>query len=298
MQRLKKHSCSLLLFSMLIMIILGSCSDKPSDFVLSEGKMEDVLFDYHIADGICQTSGYDSLQKAKCINAVFEKYGINREIFDSSMVYYMRHADKLEGIYKSLGSRMENEGRLQGIDGSNTENMSTDATADTANIWNLEKVKVFTMEVPYNTMRFAFKADSTFKAGDRFTLSFNADFIYQDGIRNGYCIFTMKLANDSVVTQTTSITSSNKRIIELNDKERVGVKELKGYCMHRPSNVTTDRNSSTLKMMILSDISLVKMHTPEPEPLKLDSTSNNNNEKTDSLGPRTEPNMPQRHIMH
>lgn len=283
---------------MLMTTVLGSCIDGPSDLVMPEGKMENVLFDYHLADGICQTSGYDSLQKAKCINAVFEKHGINREIFDSSMVYYLRHADRLEIIYKSLASRMENEGRLQGIDGGNPETMSTDATADTANIWNLEKVRVFSTEVPYNTMRFAFKADSTYKAGDVFTLSFNADFIYQDGSRNGYCIFTMKLANDSVITQTTSITSSNRRTLELNDRERVGIKELKGYFMLRPSNITTDRNSSTLKMMILSDFSLVKMHTPEPEPQKQDSTSNNNNEKTDSLGPRIGPNQPQRHIVH
>jgi len=297
MHSIKRHNVLLLFGFMLMAAVLGSCGDRPSDLVMSEGKMEDVLFDYHIADGLNQTMGYDSFQKAECINAVFNKHGIDRAIFDSSMVYYVRHADRLQNIYRVVGARMENEARLQGIDGTPGE-LSTDATADTANIWNLEKTRVFTTEVPYNTMRFAFKADSTFKAGDRYILSFNSDFIYQEGSRNGYIVFTAKLLNDSVITQTSSISSSSKRTLEINDRTRIGIKELKGYFMHRPSNISNERNSSTVKMMILSDISLVKMHTPEPETEKQDSTKNNNNEKTDSLRSRVVSNNPPRPMLH
>lgn len=267
--------------------MLGACSDKPNDMIISQGKMEDVLFDYHIANGVISVCNYDSIKAAECINSVFMKHGIDREVFDSSMVYYLRHADKMDMIYANLQSRIENEGRLQGVIGGGDLGMaSTDLNADTANIWNLERTKILNPEVPYNVLSFDFKADSTFKAGDRFMLKFKADFIYQEGMRNGYAILTMILNNDSVVNQTTSLSSTTERTMEVCDKERIGVKEVKGYLMHRPSNVSTDRNSSTVKMMILSNIQLIRMHTEEPkikEEEKRDSINNDNNEKADSI---------------
>lgn len=248
--------------------------------------MEDVLYDYHIADGIIHVCRYDSVKSAECIDAVFAKHGIDRQIFDSSMVYYLRHGDIMQDIYKHLGTRIDNEGKLQGVDGGDLNMASMDATADTANIWNFERTKVLSPEAPYNLMSFYFKADTTFKAGDRFMLKFNADFLYQEGMRNGYVILTMVLNNDSVVNQTTSLSSTTERTLEVNDNGRLGVKEIKGYFMHRPSNVTTERNSSTLKLMILTNIQLIKMHTEAPKPTeeeKQDSINTINNEKADSI---------------
>lgn len=279
------HIVSLMMLLFAVSSFIVSCTDKPNELVMSQGKMEDVLYDYHIADGIINACAYDSVKKAECINAVFDKHGINREIFDSSMVYYMRHADIMEGIYTHLESRIQNEARLQGVDGGDMNLTSNDAKADTANIWNLERTKVLATEVPYNTMRFDFKADSTFKAGDRFILKFKSDFIYQEGMRNGYAIMAVVLKNDSVVTQTTAISGSMERTLDFSDQQRIGVKEIRGYFMHRPSNNPNDKNSSTVKMMILSNIQLIKMHVNEApkDEQKPDSLNTNNNEKADTI---------------
>lgn len=248
---------------------------------MTEGKMADVLYDYHIADGISRSSNLDSITVRKYIDAVFSKHNITQAEFDSSMVYYMRHADMMNKIYERLEKRIENEAQLQGLDGSGMLIAANGVSGDTANIWNKERVKVLSPEAPYNIMRYSFKADTTFRAGDRFILKFKTDFIYQDGMRNGYVIMTMRLKNDSVITQTSSINSPSERTLQIEDRSRVGVKEVNGYFIHRQSSNANDRNSSTVKMMILKDIELIKMHTEDP--VKQDSIKNNKYEKSDSI---------------
>ena len=58
----------------LLMFLLMACDDRPKD-VLSRGKMEDVLYDYHIMQGIIDELPSEE-REAKAqdyINAVFEK---------------------------------------------------------------------------------------------------------------------------------------------------------------------------------------------------------------------------------
>ena len=272
------HILPLMFVAFVIATILGSCRNGANDMVISEDEMEDVLYDYHIVDGIIRTSSLDSVTTKSYIESVFNKHGITRAEFDSSMIYYMRHADIMEGIYKRIYTRIENEGRLRGVNGANFNAVSTDANSDTANIWNQEKVFVMTEHVPFNNVGFSFKADSTFKKGDKFVLKFNSDFIIQEGTRNGYAIFTMVLNNDSAITRTTSLTSQMERSLEVEDFKREGIKEVKGYFIHRISGIEHERNSSTMKFMIISNVQLIKMHTPEP--VKQDSIQSN---KTDSI---------------
>ncbi len=236
---------------------------------MSESKTEDVLFDYHLADGISRTKRLTAEESRAYFDAVMEKHGITQAEFDSSMIYYMKHADKLHAIYVRLADRMENEARLQGMEGNAAANVME---GDTANIWTMESERIFTTYVPENLLKFHFKADSTYRPGDRFTLSFNTNFLYQDGSRNGFAMMSVKFANDSVTTRTTSMTTSNSTSLEIRDNDRLGIKEIRGFIIQREPNVSTDRRSTTLRMMIVSDIKLVRMHTDEQkknEPQKM-----------------------------
>jgi len=252
------------------------CSDD-SDMVLSEGKLEDVLMDYHIADAMVQTMGIPSDRQHEFFDAVLRKHSVTKAQFDSSMVYYMKYADRMQAIYEHLSERMENEARLQGIEG-NGMFAGVVMQGDTADIWNLERAKVFTDSESENLMKFHIVADSTFKEGDRFIMSFRTDFLYQDGARNGYAVISVKFNNDSVSTRTSSLSMSSSYNLEINDDKRLGVKELRGFIMQRKSNVASERNNQTLRMMVVSDIRLIKMHTPKPEQSGVtnDSISTNN----------------------
>lgn len=289
MKRLGLHILPVCIALMIVTAFFGSCKDESKKMVIAEGKMEDVLYDYHLLDGIVRTSNLDSATIRAYVEAVYEKHGITQAEFDSSMVYYMRHTEILEGIYKRLYSRIENEGRLRGVNGNDFTGVSTDANADTANIWNRDRLYVLTEHAPFNSVSFSFKADSTFRKGDKFRLNFNSDFIQQDGSRNGYAIFTMILQNDSAITRTLSLTSQMDRTMDVEDINRVGVKEVKGYFLSRQSNNINDRNSSTMKFMVISKLALIKMHTPEP--IKNDTIETINNDSTENE--KNDPSLPE-----
>lgn len=259
----------------------GSCK-KESTKILSSSKMEQILYDYHVAEAMSAESDVDSVKARSYLLSVFKKHGVTEAEFDSSMVYYLRHAYELNGIYENLSERINNEAQLQGVE--NTTIVSNDVNADTANIWTQERARIFFTHVPFNLMKFIYKADSTFKAGDHFSLQFKADFLYQDGARNGYAVMSMKLSNDSVITRSVSMSSNAKYSVDVTDTEGLGIKELRGFIMQRYGNYETERNSSTLKLMHLYDIALIKMHDPKINE-KIKEKNKEKDEKTDSIKP-------------
>jgi hypothetical protein len=256
---ISNHKYILFLFTLIFSSFMISCSDNK-DKVMSEGKLENVLFDYHLADAMVSSSNIEQEDQEKYFDAVLEKHGITHAEFDSSMVYYMKHADKLHKIYEHLSEKMTNEARLQGLEG-NSLFADNAMKGDTANIWNMDKARVFTDNENENLSKFYFAADTTYRKGDRFIFSFKTDFLYQDGARNGYAVISIKFKNDSVATRSTSVSSSSQYTLELSDDKRLGVKEIRGFIMQRKGNAKTDRNNQTLRMMIVSDIKLIKMHT-------------------------------------
>ena len=94
------------MLKVLLIIILVVCTlscDNSSDKVVSKSKMEQVLYDYHLAQALIATLPEEERYKAEMyIESVYEKNGITHEEFDSSMVYYNRHVDELKDIYNNL----------------------------------------------------------------------------------------------------------------------------------------------------------------------------------------------------
>ena len=67
----------------MIVFAFGSCNRESKKLVMSEGKMTDVLYDYHIADGISRTLNLDSNKMRKYIEQVFPKHRIGQSEFES-----------------------------------------------------------------------------------------------------------------------------------------------------------------------------------------------------------------------
>ncbi len=93
---------------MLLALCLVGCA-RPDD-VMRAGKMEDVLYDLHIAEGIIYARGYayghDSLV-AKYYESVLAKHGITQAEFDSSLVWYTDHPLRFNKIYPKVIARLE-----------------------------------------------------------------------------------------------------------------------------------------------------------------------------------------------
>ena len=121
----------------LSLLLLCSCEQKPEG-ILSKGKMEEVLYDYHIAQYMASTLPYDDRYKSQLyIEAVFDKHGISEAQFDTSLVYYNRHTDQIRDIYDHVKHRLEDyDAKLQLESGSNEIRASFTLGGDTADIWS------------------------------------------------------------------------------------------------------------------------------------------------------------------
>ena len=198
--------------------------------------------------------------------AVLRKHDVTSAEFDSSMVYYMRHTELLEDVYKDLTDRYNNEITAMGgsaKEGGEFANLS--ATGDTANVWNLVTSMVFMPVKPFNSTSFDIKVDSTFHKGDRLMLDFDAQFIYQDGMRNGVAMLAVQFGNDSIAQRTIMIQSTQHYSVELSDADSLGIKSVKGYFMlMNDDNGTGVSSQTTLKLMFLEHIKLIRMHPQKP----------------------------------
>ena len=252
---------------MALLFCISSCKPSLPSGVLSKGKMTDILYDYHLALAMAHMDDNgDKGQSLAYREAVLRKHDVTSAEFDSSMVYYMRHTELLEDVYKDLTDRYNNEITAMGgsaKEGGEFANLS--ATGDTANVWNLATSMVFMPVQPFNSTSFDIKVDSTFHKGDRLMLDFDAQFIYQDGMRNGVAMLAVQFGNDSIAQRTIMIQSTQHYSVELSDADSLGIKSVKGYFMlMNDDNGTGVSSQTTLKLMFLEHIKLIRMHPLKP----------------------------------
>ncbi len=252
---------------MALLFCVSSCKPSLPSGVLSKGKMTDILYDYHLALAMAHMDDNgDKGQSLAYRETVLRKHDVTSAEFDSSMVYYMRHTELLEDVYKDLTDRYNNEITAMGgsaKEGGEFANLS--ATGDTANVWNLATSMVFMPVKPFNSTSFDIKVDSTFHKGDRLMLDFDAQFIYQDGMRNGVAMLAVQFGNDSIAQRTIMIQSTQHYSVELSDDDSLGIKSVKGYFMlMNDDNGTGVSSQTTLKLMFLEHIKLIRMHPQKP----------------------------------
>lgn len=232
--------------------------------------------------------------------AVLRKHDVTSAEFDSSMVYYMRHTELLEDVYKDLTDRYNNEITAMGgsaKEGGEFANLS--ATGDTANVWNLATSMVFMPVKPFNSTSFDIKVDSTFHKGDRLMLDFDAQFIYQDGMRNGVAMLAVQFGNDSIAQRTIMIQSTQHYSVELSDADSLGIKSVKGYFMlMNDDNGTGVSSQTTLKLMFLEHIKLIRMHPQKPmaAPAGSSSSASSDSLRKDSASSDGKPLRPLREM--
>lgn len=95
---------------MALLFSVSSCKPSLPSGVLSKGKMTDILYDYHLALAMAHMDDNgDKGQSLAYREAVLRKHDVTSAEFDSSMVYYMRHTELLEDVYKDLTDRYNNE---------------------------------------------------------------------------------------------------------------------------------------------------------------------------------------------
>ena len=278
------------LLFLLLLFLFVACDDRPKD-VLSRGKMEDVLYDYHIMQGIIDELPSDE-REAKAqdyINAVFEKHGITEAQFDSSIVYYNRHTKELHKIYSNLKERYTTvNDEIQLVNGNN-DMMAIFATGgDTTNLWNSAKLLTLRNKDLLNRESFTIHADTSFRRQDQFILTLQPVFIKEGGAdydiqlhvglsvlyKSGKHVGTTRLINNNGLQQLTLQTSKDEDI-----------KTVTGFFYYKGKKTT--RN-----LCLIDNISLVRMHEKAAEP----TAEATDSVKTDTLVTDTMPKPVERRL--
>ena len=249
------------MLKVLLIIILVVCTlscDNSSDKVVSKSKMEQVLYDYHLAQALIATLPEEERYKAEMyIESVYEKNGIIREEFDSSMVYYNRHADELKDIYNNLHDRFAVINEKLQLQTGNNEMMTFSENGDTTNIWGGKKLIVLRNKEILNKEIFTIKADTSFHKGDRFILKANARLVNTEKRSRNYRLtmcLTVNYSDGKTISEYQHIMSSSAKQITLNTDRTKEIEQVNGFFYYE--GLYDERN-----FIIIDNIELIKIHT-------------------------------------
>ncbi len=273
-----------LLLLLLVVLAMSGCKPSvPSEYIQPDD-MEDILYDYHIADAMAGQNG-SSVEQVAYEDAVLRKYGVSRKQFDRSLWYYMRNSERLYTIYQNLSQRLQNEALAEGASVNDIRQFGENtASGDTTNIWKQASSLLLVNSKPLNLRTFEIKADTSFHKGDKFILDLKSQYIIQQGMRNVVVVMSVWFTNDSVATRTCYASTSGDLSLMVDDNDRLGVKLIRGYFI-MPKQID-GQDTETLKLFVAQNIRLVKMHTQPPKPVEETPADTTNG------APRPSPTMP------
>ena len=275
-------------------VLVFACTPKVPKEYIQPDDMEDILYDYYVSQGIARQESRNGMEgpdmdykRELYFEAVLKKYDLTRAEFDSSLVYYYTRSDRFVKIWKNVQERLGEAAMEYGASAGEVETFTARSlTGDTANIWNGVISQVLLPYAPYNRMQYYLQADTAYRKGDSFMLTWNSDFLYQSGSKDAVAYLAVKYKNDSVATTVSHFSVNGRSQLRLEGCDEP-VKEIMGYIYLGQGYEPT----STMKMLILSNIQLIRFHkkqdeeatkNPTPQKSEADSLS----QVPDSLRPR------------
>ncbi len=225
--------------------------------------MKDILVDYHLAQGMAENS--DENHKVACykyVQAVFAKHGVTEAEFDSSLVYYSRHSEKMAEVCKNVVTRVETEAERNGIvTEKESDNLFANLSADgdTADVWAGRRAITLIPDEMNHLFRFSQKTDSTYRAGDSFIWHFNTTAVLSNFLLEAYAMIQLEYANDSTVHLSRSFSGNGTVDIRLTEHivtDSVPVRRIKGFIYMPPKKM----DKGEFCLLLVRELSLIRMH--------------------------------------
>lgn len=267
---MRRNRKSYLQVLLLVGLLLSACKPSIPTEIIQPDDMEDLLYDYYVAQNITGEShdGYD--YRAKYNNGlVFKKHGVTEAEFDSSLVYYYNHIEDLYKIYESVQARLSNEAIELGASVGDVERyMKRSLSGDTMDIWTGHRHHLLFPQPPYNIFQFVQKADTACRANDSYMMTFGSSFLVQSGSRSATALLSVVYENDSVLTKSISVPLSGTINLDIPECG-LCAKEFRGY-FYMPERQGAD-NASDMCLYMADHIQLMRFHHPDVE--KKDSVS-------------------------
>lgn len=268
-----KHNCFYIGFAILACLTFGACKKSAPKNVLSERKMEDVLYDYHIAKSIADNSSYnDRYKQALYLNYVFQKHETTEADFDSSLVWYSRHAEDLSKIYQKVTDRLKSQqDKLNHQIALRNKSANLSKPGNAVEVWPEARVLRLTNSFASNKFLFTILPDSNYKERDAMLWKMRLLFVSVHKVpQEAMVSMTIRYSNDSVVSSVRNVMQSGYCSIRLHSDSTYHIREIKGFIYYPRTN-----DKSTL---IVDNITLTRYHSreskkvsPKKESLNIDS---------------------------
>lgn len=243
----------------LLLVLFASCQVKTPEEIIQPDKMETLLYDYHIVQAMGNEISNTQEYHVKLYHEyVFKKHGVTKALFDSSLVWYMRHPAYLTQIYANLQERLDYEVAIM----QDERNMAQaaneseqDFSTDTLDLWKGKTVTELT-SAPYNSrVLFSFNSDSAFMAGDSVVLNINARFFStKDNMQHIYAAMLVSYSDSTTESVSMNIKTSGSYTLQVQRDYDRTVSGLKGFIYY------DDNDDSVKSGVALSGLSLLRIH--------------------------------------
>ena len=248
---------------LLSLLLFVACKVEMPEGVIKPDKMEDIIYDYHLVQVLTTDQMATSYERKLHINYVFEKHGVTKEQFDSSLVWYTRYPKKMVKIYANLEERAKAELEAMGdgaaavADVMNSEKM----LADTVELWNGSSVRLLSSSPLNNRITFNYAADTTYVKGDSVRFLFSAR--YLPGAMGGlnhfaHAALVVEYDNDSYASKGVTLSADSTYVLAVERNYDSDIKSLHGFLYY------SDNDTLCASKLLLGDISVKRIH-PEEE---------------------------------
>lgn len=274
--------------------MLASCKPQVPSSYIQPDDLADILYDYYMCNSLAEQSDDPDYNHRVYYLAVLKKHDVSEAEFDSSLVYYYTHAERLAKIYETVANRMKSEATKLGASvGEMSKYANLTSQGDTANIWNESTCAMLMPAPPYNRLDFSLKADTTFKRGDSFVLNIMANFMYQSGTKDGIIYAKVSYTGDSTAVFYANVNSSGLSRLQIPANNEADIKSIDGFFYLGQGS----DDSFTRKILFIDDIQLIRFHrkkddvpaTAETTPPANDTLADKDKAmgRTDTLKPMT-----------
>ncbi|NDV64345.1 DUF4296 domain-containing protein [Bacteroides sp. 224] len=249
-----------ILSALLLSFCLSGCKVKRPKEVISEKKMEDILYDYHIAKAMGEHVSYtDNYKKTLYMEYVFKKHGTTGEVFDSSMVWYTRNTEILSKIYENVTDRFKKEqGFIDNLVSIRDNKPKISQPGDSVDVWIWDRIYHLTGHALNNKVTFKLPSDSNFYARD--TLSWQVRYHFIDNEPDSadapWMAMQVMYTNDSIISDIRRIFNSGIHQVHLQSDTLGDIKEIKGFVYYPATR-------DSLNKLLMDQISLKRYHSTD-----------------------------------
>lgn len=244
-------------FWALLVVVMVACKVERPGYVLSDGVMEKVLYDYHIAKAMGENLDYNEQYKRTLyLNAVFKKHNITQAQFDTTMAWYARHPEVVNEVYDIVRERLmasrENYNHLVSLrDGKPTRSKA----GDSIDVWIWDRIHMLSGMPLDNKLMFTLPSDDNYQASDTIKWTVGFKFLSEqlvDTTKRPIMAMQVAYAKDTIVSALCRIDSSQVAQLVLQADTLGDIKELRGFIYY-----PTNQPKHTL---LIDSVSLMRYH--------------------------------------